>query len=208
MKKMLLWMSISCLLALSSIGISVAEEVTSSGDQVIYSYEGDITEKKVLPLTLFSIYRVPALFIAEAVKFQAPKDNWKINAVQLYGYDGFNGSNESIPKERVIALEIRDKERDLLYRFSDSLLPYSNYARNATFMYPLTIDIPQIPVSGEFYVCFYDRGAIAVGFEMLNESSENSFIYIEDGDTLLPAALPKSENESTPINWIMAVGGR
>jgi len=199
---------VACVMALSFIGISATADAQPSEGQVIYSYEGNITDKKVLPLTLFSIYRVPAFFIAEAVKFEAPKDNWKISAVQLYGYDGFNGSNESIPEERIIALEIRDKDKNLLYRFSDSLLPYSNYARNATFLYPLTIDIPQISVSDEFYVCFYDRGAIAVGFELLNETSENSFIYIEDGDTLLPATLPTSEDASTPINWIMAVSGR
>ena len=74
-------------------------------------------------------------------------------------------------------------------------------------MYPLTINIPQIPVSDDFYVCFYDRGAIAVASERLNETSKNSFIYVEDGNQLLPAALPTGENASIPINWIMAISG-
>jgi hypothetical protein len=152
------------------------------------------------------IYGPPGFFIAEAVKFQAPKDNWKISAVQLYGFDGYNGSQESAPEERTIALEIRDKDKNLLYKFADSQIPYSNYARNATLLYPLTIEIPQIAVSDEFYVCFYDRGAVAVGSELINEPSKNSFIYVES--ELLPAMIPESENVSTPLNWLMAVSGR
>ena len=126
--------------------------------------------------------------------------------MQLFGFDGYNGSQESAPEERTIALEIRDKDKNLLYKFADSQIPYSNYARNATLLYPLTIEIPQIPVSDEFYVCFYDRGAVAVGCELLNEPSKNSYIYIEN--ELLPAVLPESENVSTPLNWLIAVSGR
>ena len=77
---------------------------------------------------------------------------------------------ESIPAERVIALEVRDKDLNLLYKFADSQLPYSNYVRNATKLYPFTIEIPSIPVSDDFYVCFYDRGAIAVAGERLNDN--------------------------------------
>ncbi|OYV07927.1 MAG: hypothetical protein CG443_866, partial [Methanosaeta sp. ASP1-1] len=73
-------------------------------------------------------------------------------------------------------------------------------------LYPLTIEIPQIAVSDEFYVCFYDRGAVAVGSELINETSKNSFIYVES--ELLPAMIPESENVSTPLNWLMAVSGR
>jgi len=156
---------------------------------------------------LLSILGAPGYFFAEAVKFKAPNANWKINAVQLYGWDGFNGSEQTIPNERIISLEIRDKDLDLLYKFADSQLPYSNYARNATTMYPLTLNIPQVSVSDEFYVCFYDRGAIAVGSERLNETSKNSFIYIEGGEQLLPAALPTGENASIPLNWLMKISG-
>ena len=173
---------------------------------MLYSYEGNLSEKKVIPISVLSIYGPPGFFIAEAVKLEAPKDNWKISAVQLFGFDGYNGSPESAPEERTIALEIRDKDKNLLYKFADSQIPYSNYARNATLLYPLTIEIPQIPVSDEFYVCFYDRGAVAVGCELLNEPSKNSYIYIEN--ELLPAVLPESENVSTPLNWLIAVSGR
>ena len=58
-----------------------------------------------------------------------------------------------------------------------------------------------------FYVCFYDRGAIAVGSERLNQTSKNSFIYIEGGEQLLPAALPTGEDTSIPLNWLMKISG-
>ncbi len=203
---MVLLITLLCLLALSLTGVSVAVDAQSPENQMIYSYEGNISDNLV-PVLLPSIYRAPAYFIAEAVKFEAPKANWKISAVHLYGWDGFNGSDESVPMEQLIALEIRDKDLKLLYKFADSQIPYSNYARNATLLYPLTIEIPQIPVSDDFYVCFYSRAAIAIGSEILNETSENSFIYIAEGNELLPAMLPTGETTRTPINWIMAVSG-
>lgn len=203
---MVLPITVFCLLALSLTGISAAADVKSPDGQVLYSYEGNITDN-LIPVLLPSIYGAPAYFIAEAVKFKAPKADWKISAVTLYGWDGFNGSDESVPAEQLIALEIRDKDLKLLYKYSDSQIPYSNYARNATLLYPLTIDLPQIPVRDEFYVCFYSRAAIAVGSEPLNETSENSFIYIAEGNQLLPATLPTGETSRTPINWIMAISG-
>jgi len=207
LNKMLLQIIISCLLALLLAGISSAADEKSSNDQILYSYEGDLADKDIFPVDLVSFIGAPAFFFAEAVKFNAPKPNWKINAVQLYAWDGFNGTNESVPMERIIGLEIRDKDLKLLYKFADSQLPYSNYAHNATLMYPLTIDIPQVPVSGEFYVCFFDRGAVVVAAEPINETSKTSFIYVEDGNSLINSTLPTGENLVTPVNWIMAVNG-
>lgn len=162
---------------------------------------------KLIPVLLTSIYGAPAYFIAETVKFKAPKADWKINGVNLIAYDGYNGSYQSAPMEQLIGLEIRDKNLKLLYKFADSQIPYSNYARNATLMSPLTIEVPQIPVSDEFYVCFYSRAAIAIACELLNETRNSSFIYISEGNQLLPATLPTGETTRNPINWIMAVSG-
>lgn len=205
---MVLLITALCLLVLSFTGISPAADAQSPKSQIIYSYEGNITDKDIIPVSLLPVIGPPAYFFAEAVKFKAPKADWKVNAVQLYAWDGFKGSNDSIPMERIIAIEIRDKDLNLLYKFADSQLPYTNYARNATIMYPFTVNIPQISVSDEFYICFYDRGAIVVASERLNETSKNSFIYIEDGNQLLPANLLTGENLSTPMNWIMAVSGK
>lgn len=207
MNKMLLQIIISCLLALLLAGISSAADEKYSNDQILYSYEGNLTDKDIFPVDLVTYFGAPAFFFAEAVKFNAPKPNWKVNAVQVIGWDGFNGTPESIPMERIIGLEIRDKDLKLLYKFADSQLPYSNYANNATVMYPLTIDIPQIPVSGEFYICFFERGAVAVATEAANGISKTSFIYIENGNQMVNATLPSGENLVAPVNWIMAVSG-
>lgn len=196
----------SCLLTLSFASISAFADSQSTDEQVLYSYEGNVTDMSILPVDLVSYIGKPAFFIAEAVKFKAPKANWKVDSVQLYAWDGYDGSNESIPSERIISLEIRDKDLNLLYKFADSQIPYTNYARNATGMYPLTIEIPQISVSGDFYICFYDRGAIAIASEPLNKTSENSFLYV-DG-SLLNSTLPTAETTVTPVNWIMKVTGR
>jgi hypothetical protein len=196
----------SCLLTLSLASISAFADSQSTDEQVLYSYEGNVTDISILPVDLVSYIGKPAFFIAEAVKFKAPKANWKVDSVQLYAWDGYDGSNESIPSERIISLEIRDKDLNLLYKFADSQIPYTNYARNATGIYPLTIEIPQISVSGDFYICFYDRGAIAIASEPLNKTSENSFLYV-DG-SLLNSTLPTAETTVTPVNWIMKVTGR
>jgi len=205
---MVLLITVLCLLALSLTGISAAADAKSADNQVINSYDGNLSHKRIVSIDLLSIMGLPAYFIGEAVKFKAPKPGWKLNTVQILGWDGYNGTVQSIPRERIIALEVRDKDLNLLYKFADSQLPYSNFIRNATETYPFTIRLPSIPVSDEFYVCFYDRGAIAIASEVLNETSQNSFIYIEDGNKLLPANLPLfKENESLPLNWIMTVGG-
>ena len=205
---MVLLITVLCLMVLSLTGISAAADAKSPENQLLNSYEGNLTQKKIVSIDLLSVMGLPAYFIAEAVKFKAPKPDWKLKTVQILGWDGFNGSVESIPRERIIALEVGDKDLNLLYRFTDSQLPYSNFVRNATETYPFTMRLPSIPVSDEFYICFYDRGAIAIAAEVLNKTSQNSFIYIEDGNTLLPSNLPLlGQNESVPLNWIMTVGG-
>ncbi len=208
MKKMVLLITVLCLMVLSLTGISAAADTKSPENQILNSYEGNLTQKRIVSIDLLSIMGLPAYFIAETVKFKAPKPCWKLNTVQILGWDGFNGSTQSIPRERIIALEVRDKDLNLLYRFTDSQLPYSNFVRNATETYPFTMRLPSIPVSDEFYICFYDRGAIAVASEILNKTSQNSFIYIEEANTLLPSNLPLfGQNESVPLNWIMTVSG-
>ncbi len=212
MKKIYLLMIALSLLAMPLMGPSIAAEAPPSDGQTIKSYEGNITEKQTISIDLLSLFGGPApgYFSAETVKFKAPKANWKINKVRLYGWDGYNGSAESIPNERIFSIEIRDKDLNLLYKFADSQLPYSNFARNATGLYPFIVNVPDVSVSGEFYVCFYDRGAIAIACEFVEDISKNSFIYIEGGDQrvpLQPAVIQKSENERTPINWIMEVFG-
>jgi CheY-like chemotaxis protein len=124
----------------------------ASANQIINSYEGNLSQKEVRSLDMLSFFGRSGFFIAEAVKFKAPNPGWKLNSVKLVAWDGFNGTVESIPSSREIGLEVRDKDLNLLYKFADSQLPYSNYAQNATLGYPMTIEVPSIPVSDDFYI--------------------------------------------------------
>ena len=210
LKKMVLFMAVLCFAALYLAGVSAAADAQAKAtqSQILNSYEGNITQKSLAELSMLSVFGRTGFFIGEAVKFTAPKPNWKIDSVQVIGWDGFNGTVESVPQERIIGLEVRDKDLNLIYRFADSQLPYTNYAYNSTQMYPITLRLPQVPVSDEFYVVFYDRGAAAIASERLNETSKNSFLYLEPGNTLLPANLPGSQNNETiAVNWIMTVSG-
>jgi len=211
LKSILFKAAVLCLLALSMGGISAGADTASSENQVLKSYEGNLSEKQIVPVDMVSLYGAPGFFFAETVKFKAPKPGWKLNAVQVSGWDGYNGSAETAPANRVIGLEIRDKDLNLLYKFADSQIPYSNYARNFTGVFEMTIEVPSVPVSDEFYVCFYDRGAVAVGSEQLNEMSDNSFVYISEGlpskEKLLPAKINIDNSTALPINWLMNVVG-
>ena len=148
----------------------------------------------------------PGFFVAEAAKFKAPRADWKITRVSILGWDGFNGSVKSVPSERIIDLEIRDKDSNLLYRFADSQLPYTNFAFNRTGLMFINIDLPSIPVNGEFYICFYDRDAVRLAFETLNQT-DNSFIFVNPSKEMVPAEIPTGKNETSPIGWIMEVTG-
>jgi hypothetical protein len=206
LKEMVLLLAVLYLAALSLAGMSAGAD--ASANQIINSYEGNLSQKEVRSLDMLSFFGRSGFFIAEAVKFKAPNPGWKLNSVKLVAWDGFNGTVESIPSSREIGLEVRDKDLNLLYKFADSQLPYSNYAQNATLGYPMTIEVPSIPVSDDFYICFYDRGAVAIAFEPLNETSSNSFLYIQPGNLLQPADLPLGENKTLPVNWIMSVTGK
>ncbi|MFB3765463.1 MAG: hypothetical protein ACE14P_09475 [Methanotrichaceae archaeon] len=205
MKKMML-IAIICLAMLSLISISPAAEA-----QVLKSYEGNLTEKvmanQINYTTLVRYLGVPGLATAEVTKFTAPKSGYKLTRVNILGYDGYNGSAESIPMQRIIALEVRDSKFNLLYKYADTQVPYTNFLLNLTVPTLLSLELPSVPVSGEFYICFFDRGAVAVGSEVQNKSTNTSFVFNEAEAALGPASLPISQTETVPVNWIMSVVG-
>jgi hypothetical protein len=198
-----------CLASMALVSISLADD-TSTG-QILHSYEGNLTEKllqnQVNFASLRDVFGIPGFAIAETTKFKAPKSGWKLNRVGILGYDGFNGTVASVPAQRVIALEVRDKNFNLLYRFADVQIPYTNFLLNITSPTMVTIELPSISVSDEFFVCFFDRGAVGVGFERPNATTNSSFLFNEAGNELVSASLPLSKNQTTQVNWIMSVVG-
>jgi hypothetical protein len=178
----------------------------SSALDTVTSYEGNLSEKELNYANMIELFGPTGMAAAEAVKFKAPRADWTLKNVTVFGWDGFNGSSESVPSQGIIALEIRDKDLNLLYRFADTQLPYTNFIFNFTGIFPIMIEMPSIPVSDEFYVCFYDRGSVLTSFEFVNETKE-SYIFDRAARKMLPAELPVGENSTAPINWIMRVNG-
>lgn len=207
MKRLVLFIAALCLAALSMTGISLAAEASDSQYRTIYSFDGNISEKDLHFITNSVPFGRPGMVVAQTAKFIPPKSGWKIKAVDVLAYDGFNGTPISVPEDRVIVLEVRDKDHNLIYRFADSVLPYSNYVFNVTHPRSMMIELPSVPVSDEFYICFFDRAVVGVAYEFLNQTNGNSFFYNEAGDELFPATLPVAENQTSPINWIMSVTG-
>lgn len=198
--------AITCLALLSLISISPAAEA-----QIVKSYEGNLTQKvlqnQINYTSLIRFLGVPGIAAAEVTKFTAPTAGWKLTRVNILGYDGFNGTVESIPTQRLIAMEVRDSKFNLLYRFTDTQIPYTNFLLNLTVPTLLSIELPSVPVSGDFFICFFDRGAVAVGSEAQNKSTNSSFIFNEAESALGPATLPISASNTMPVNWIMSVVG-
>jgi hypothetical protein len=202
MRKMILIAAL-CLIALSLAGMPMA--IAQNGN-VLDSYTGNLSQKELGISNVIGTFGQEGLNIAEAVKFTAPKADWKLQEVDILGWDGFNGTVQSVPQDRVIAVEVRDKDLNLLYRFADSQRAYTNFAFNRTIPTFMNIELPPTPVSGDFYICFYDRGAVGVMSEPLN-TTNNSYYFNKAGKEIVPAELSVSENQTVPVNWIMSVNG-
>jgi hypothetical protein len=157
-------------------------------------------------LTLYTAvddFGLDAFNIGEAVKFTAPKPGWKLKAVQVLGWNGFNQTAGSIPQQSNFLIEVRDQDRNLLYRMADT--------QNAYFTFPVPllrqIEIPSIPVTGDFYVVFYDRGSMWIGMEQEN-GTENSFFFNDLNKETSPAQFTYGEdNQTLKVNWVIRAAG-
>ena len=144
--------------------------------------------------------------LAEAVKLKPPTASWTLERVQIAGWGGYEGENDTFPDERIICIEIRDKDLNILGRYVDSQVPYFS----DTLPILAIFEIPPIEISDEFYICFYDRGAVVVGFDQ-TELAENSFVYNRATKNMVPSSILVNDTADTveeiPVNWcIRAVG--
>jgi hypothetical protein len=193
--------------AITLAGLSLAQQSTQSADEETVLISDSGQNLSVMNWTLTSaieLFGQAGFDIAEAVKFTA-SDGWTLDGVQILGWDGFNGTSESVPSDGAIALEVRDSDLNLLYRFTDSQMPYFNFRNNVTSPIVASIDLPEIPVSGDFYLCFYDRGSVVVGAEVENATG-NSYVFNRVNKELVPA-LPTGPNQTEPVNWVIRAVG-
>jgi hypothetical protein len=203
LKKMILLMAALCCAALS---YNVMAQGNATEPQLTVLKQDTAENLSASNLTLYTAvddFGVDAFVIGEAVKFTAPKEGWKLKNVQVLGWNGFNQTAQSIPQQSNFLVEVRDQNKDLLYRMADT--------QNAYFTFPVPllreIEIPSIPVTGDFYVVFYDRGSMWVGMEQENGTG-NSFFFNGLNKETSPAQFTYGENNQTlGVNWVIRAAG-
>jgi len=200
LKKTILLLACLCCAALCINAI--AAEIATSQSTTLREDSGKNYSE--MDFDLFSSFdQFGSLNIGEAVKFTVPKTGWKLQKVRVVGWSGFNNSTQTFPSERNIMLEIRDKDLNLLYKFADAQNNYFLSKKSPLFG---EIEIPAVPVTGDFYVVFYDRGAALIGMET-TDSTGNSFLFANG--QAQPAEFPLQEtNETIKINWLIEAVGK
>ncbi len=188
-KTILLLAALFCCAALGIVGSSLAEDGTAAEEVLEYD-SGFWTDLFTTPYE-----------IAETVKFTPPRAPWTLTSIRIAGWDGFD--NETLPEERTIYLEVRDENLNLLYHFTDSQLPYFTYLSPVM----AEIEVPPTVVDGDFYVCFYDRGALGVAYND-TEPSGRSYLYDRfTGELMSAEAKAEGSEEAVPINWLIRAVG-
>ncbi|MCR3883255.1 MAG: hypothetical protein NUK54_02640 [Methanothrix sp.] len=195
MKKILLLTALFSTLAFFLAGTSLAQE---TGREMLIQDSGNETI-----VNLAGLYSSGFLSVGEAVKFTPPRPGWTLDAVHILGWNGYDG-NESLPEEQVISMEVRDENLNLLYRFTDSQLPYFTFVGQPGIG---VIEVPSLPISGDFYVCFYDRGAVDVGIDR-NDVEGSSYFFDMQTKELFPAEVGiVGSEELVAVSWIIRALG-
>jgi hypothetical protein len=187
-------------LCISALG---ADATASEFTELKQDSGKNVSEMNLSLFTIISAFGLEGLNIGEAVKFTSPKAGWKLRAVNVLGWSGFNNTTQTFPSDRNFLLEIRDKDLNLLYRFADA---QNGYFLSQTGPIDGVIEIPALPVTGDFYVVFYDRGSMAILMEEDNGTG-NSFLY--SNGILEPAQRTiVATNETYPVNWMIRALGQ
>jgi len=203
MKKIIL---ISALCFIALMGMAVAQNGSASTNPTMVVLKQDSgTNITNMSLALYSAgqdWGINAFSIGEAVKFTAPKPDWKLKQIRVLGWNGFNETTLAVPSPSNFLIEVRDENLNLLYRLADT--------QNAYFTLPapalIAIDIPALPLTGDFYVMFYDRSTMRIGVELENGTG-NSYQYNSMYSDLIPAQFKIDNNESTKVNWVIRAVG-
>ncbi|MDD1762884.1 MAG: hypothetical protein LUQ59_11695 [Methanothrix sp.] len=146
----------------------------------------------------------PTYGSAQAVKFTAPKSGWKLESILIMATDGWNASSKKSPKPLPFAIEIRDANLRLIYHFADTQLPYFTSSQGIRMT---GVEVPDILVSGDFFVCFYGYRSLGLAAEIQNATGD-SYLFDKVAGRLYSYRLPMKNNQTLPINWLMRVAGR
>jgi hypothetical protein len=195
LKKIVLLLAALCCATFGLFNFCMAspEDAATNAEEEVIAYDSGI------PTNLSNTS--PLGIVAEVVRFTPPSEPWILSKVQIGGWDGFD--NVTLPSERTVYLEIRDDDFNLLYQFADSQIPYFT----STGIVLTEIEVPPIMVEGDFYICFYDRGAVGVAYDDTDPSGR-SYWYDRYTRDLSPAGtVLEGSEEIAPINWIIRAVG-
>ncbi len=202
MKNMILLISAICFLTLA--GLAAAQNNADVADPKMTFLTQD-TASNNTNISLYSAaqdWGLYAFSVGEAVKFTTPKSGWNIKQIQVLGWNGFNETTRTVPASGNFLIEIRDKDLNLLYRLADT--------QNAYFTNPMpilrTIDIPALPLTGDFYIIFYDRSTMRIGVELENGTG-NSYQYNDLNGNLIPAEFKIENDTINKVNWVIRAVG-
>jgi hypothetical protein len=146
----------------------------------------------------------PTYGSAQTVVFTPPKIGWKLQNVLVTATDGWNASSDKLPNPLPFTIEIRDANLKLLYHFSDTQLPYFT---SGSGIRTANIEIPDLSVDGDFFVCFYGYRSLGLTAELENATG-NSYLLDKLTGLLYPGAIPIGNNETLPVNWLIQVAGQ
>jgi hypothetical protein len=118
--------------------------------------------------------------------------------------DGWNSSSKNLPKALPFAIEIRDANLRLLYHFADTQLPYFT---TSTGIRIANIEVPAMPINGDFFVCFYGYRSLGLAAEQQNATG-NSYYFDKLTGRLYSGGLPLRNNQTLPVNWLIRVAGQ
>ncbi|MFA6371772.1 MAG: hypothetical protein WCW68_04030 [Methanothrix sp.] len=204
MKKMILLISAFCFLTLMGMAVAQSNAASSNPSMTVLTQDSG-TNITNMDLTLYSAgqdWGINAFSVGEAVKFTAPKSDWKLKQIRVLGWNGFNNTTLAVPSPSNFLIEVRDENLNLIYRLADTQNAYFTLTAPAL----IAIDIPALPLTGVFYIIFYDRSTMRIGVELENGTG-NSYQYNSMYSELIPAEFKIDNNESTKVNWVIRAVG-
>jgi hypothetical protein len=194
--------------ASSQLGMSSLKQSTSVPSESPNAISKDITilqQDSGINISTMNLTLVgsPTFGSAQTVKFTAPKPGWKLMNVLVMATDGWNASSGQLPTSLPFAIEIRDADLRLLYHFSDTQLPYFTSNQGIRMA---SIEVPDVPINGDFFVSFYGYGSLGLAAELQNATG-NSYLFDKVTGQLYSYGLPLKNNQTLPINWLIRTVG-
>lgn len=193
-------------LAANQLGLNSLKQSKSNSSEAFQEDPIMLMQDHVMNFSTmnFSIEISPTFGSSQAVKFTAPKPGWNLENILVMATDGWNASGNELPSFLPFALEIRDADLKLLYHYADIQFPYFTSNEGVRMA---VIEVPSIPVTGDFFVCFYGYRSLGLVAEIENATG-NSYYFDKLDAMLYPAELQTRNNQTLPVNWLIRVAGR